>query len=77
MKVNKITVSYSANVQMRAFEKAEIWTSAEVQLDPGDELSPTFRKVYKQLHDEVEKQLSVKKVEREQAAEREREVNPA
>ncbi len=77
MKVNKMVVSYSANVQMRAFEKAEIWTSAEVQMDPGDHIENVFRKVYRQLESEVEKQIEKKKIERERIAEAEREKDPA
>ncbi len=77
MKVNKIVVSYSANVQMRAFEKAEIFASADVQLDPGDQIETVFRKVFKQLESEVEKQIEKKKIERERIAEAEREKDPA
>lgn len=77
MKINKIVVSYSANVQMRAFEKVDVFASADVQLDPGDKLEPTFRKVYKQLESEVEKQITQKKILREKIADAERENDPA
>ena len=77
MKVNKLVVSYSANVQMRAFEKVDIFASADVQIDPGDKVETVFRKVYKQLEFEVERQIKDKKILREKIAEEEREKDPA
>lgn len=72
-----MTISYSANVQMRAFEKAEIFASVKVQLDPGDVFETVFRSAYQKVSSEVEKQIDAKKIEREKAAEKDREVYPA
>ncbi len=75
MKINKITVYYSATVQMRQFEPVVISASAEAQVDPGETIAQVFGKVYNAAKKEVDDQINVKKVERKNNFDSELEKN--
>ena len=67
MKINKITVYYSATVQMRQFEPVVISASAETQVDPGETFEIVFNKTYKKIQGEVDNQINKKKIVRKES----------
>lgn len=67
MKVTQVSVVYKKTVQMRQFEPVEISQSAQAQLDEGDDPRQVFIKLMKIVKEQVDDEISAKKIERKRS----------